>query len=344
MTSGFGSVAGWAVAAALAVAPPAQASGAETAWEALRTADNQLAAIGFRLSTAAAPLCDRLEPGTGIQFHSLAQYAPASRAQVRAHFHLDGALGVEGVAPGSPAERAGVRADDTVVAINGQLIPTVVSPEATTAQLAAFHARIAALPPAAPILFTLRRAGKELSVRVEPVAACLSRYELRIADKYDARANGELVQISSKYLEDVPQGLLPAVIAHELSHNVLRHRERLSAAGAQFGMASGFGRNVGLFRQTEIEADILAVHLLARAGYDPAIAARFWREVGPKLLAGLVRSRSHPPISDRVAIATAEAARIGGSKTEPPPSFLAERTQPLSGNWQHYLPAKSSAR
>ncbi|HEY0622346.1 M48 family metallopeptidase [Sphingomonas sp.] len=324
--------------AALAPAPQAVAqSGDSTGWEMLRRADLQLASIGFRLSVAAAPLCDRLEPGLGIQFHTLAQYMPDARTQVRAHFRFSGPVAVEGVVPDSPAARAGIEADDTVTAINGVPIADEPNGPASTARLAGLHAQLARLPPATPIELTLNRSGRELRRRVVPLPACFSRYELRIDDDFDARANGELVQVTSKYLEAVDANLLPAVIAHELSHNILQHRARLSAAGAQFGIASGLGRNLGLFRQTEIEADILAVHLLARAGYSPALAARFWLEAGPKLLAGKMRSRSHPPLRDRVAIAAAEAARFEGAAAVPPPAFVAARNTALNGNWQQYL-------
>ncbi|MCP3732891.1 M48 family metallopeptidase [Sphingomonas sp. MG17] len=307
--------------------------------EALRVADLQLASIGFRLSVAGAPLCDRLEPGTGLQLHTLAQYAPPARDGIRAHFGLAGPVGVEGVVPGSPAVQAGVRADDTLMAINGTALAPAPAGEASTAQLAALHQQLAALPPTAPIDLTLSRAGRRIAVRVQPVAACFSRYELRIGNSFDARANGELVQITSKYLEAIDGDLLPAVVAHELSHNILRHRERLAAAGAEFGFASGFGRNVGLFRQTEIEADILAVHLLARARYSPHTAARFWREAGPRLMAGIVRSRSHPPLRDRIDLAVSEAARFTRPGAPPaPPPFLAKRNQPLDGDWRKLLP------
>jgi hypothetical protein len=308
--------------------------------EALRAADVQLASIGFRLSVAGAPLCDRLEPGTGLQLHTLAQYAPTARDGVSAHFGLTGPVGVEGVVAGSPAMQAGVRADDTLVAVNGAPLAPAPAGEASTAQLVALHRQLAALPPTAPIDLTLSRAGRQIAVRVQPVAACFSRYELRIGNSFDARANGELVQITSKYLEAIDGDLLPAVIAHELSHNILRHRERLAAAGAEFGFASGFGRNVGLFRQTEIEADILAVHLLSRAQYPPQTAARFWREAGPRLMAGMVRSRSHPPLRDRIDLAAAEAAKFT-RPGEPPatPPFLATRGHPLDGDWRKLLSA-----
>jgi len=333
---------GWCLAwlATAALSPPIAAEGDDgQAFEALREADLKLASIGFRLSVAAAALCERLEPGIGVQFHTLAQYTPGGRPQIRAHFRFAGPVAVEGVVPESPAARAGVAADDTLIAINGIPVTGESSDSASTAQLIALHAQLAQLPPAAPIELTLNRSGREVRARVVPVAACYTRYELRIDNAFDARANGELVQVTSKYLDAVDTELLPAVIAHELSHNILRHRARLSDAGGDFGFASGFGRNVGLFRQTELEADILAVHLLARAGYQPGLAARFWREAGPKLLGGKLRSRSHPSLRDRIAIATAEAARFNGTDMVPLPLFVTARDRPLDGNWRRYLEA-----
>lgn len=332
-----------AIAVAIATASPsasAQPSDKSEIFEAIRAADVRLADIGFRLSVAAAPLCDRLEPGVGIQFHTLAQFDPTMRAKARAHFGFVGAVAVEGVTPGSPASSAGIRPNDTLAAINGAPVSPDIPLQATTASLAALHKQFAALPPTTPIDLTLLRDGRQIRVRIEPVPACFSRYELHITSGFDARANGELVQISSRYIEDVEPELMPVVVAHELSHNILRHRERLAAAGATFGLASGFGRNVGLFRQTEIEADILAIHLLARAGYTPSLAVRFWREVGPRLLAGLVRNRSHPALEDRIAIAEAEAARIDMARAAPPPVFIADRSKPLTGEWRRYLPPR----
>lgn len=324
--------------ALLLVASSGSAQG-DANMEMLRTADMRLATIGYRLSVGAAALCDRQEPGLGAQLHTLAQYDPAARDRIRAHFGFAGNVAVEGVVPGSAAERAGLRQDDTIAAIGGVAIPEDASGPASTAQYAALYDAIAALPPNRPVDVTVIRAGERKSLQIVPVPACRTRYELRIADNFDALADGKLVQITSKYLDETPAELLPALLAHELSHNILRHAARLEAVGAEFGMMSGFGRNVGFFRQTEIQADILAVHLLARAGYDPAIAVRFRREMGPKQLAGMVRSRSHPSSRDRIAIAEAEVAKIAAAGGNAPlPAFVAERDAPLDGNWRPLLP------
>lgn len=325
--------------ALLAILAPAAQAQADQGLENLRAADMRLAEIGYRLNVGAAALCDLKEPGLGVQLHTLAQYPPDQRERIRAHFGFSGNVAVEGVVPGSPADRAGLRQDDTIVAIDGVAIPAEPSAEASTAQFVALHDAIAALPPDRPVEIGVIRAGQRLQLRVAPVPACRTRYELRIEDRFDARANGSFVLITSKYLTDTPVELLPAPIAHELSHNILRHARRLEAKGAEFGLLSGFGRNVGLFRQAEIQADILAVHLLARAGYDPAIAARFRREMGPKQLAGMIRSRSHPSLKDRIAIAEAEAAKIAAAGGAAPlPGFYNDRSAPLDGNWQGLMP------
>lgn len=328
------------MAAVIGMAQPSKAQ--DAAWfEAVRDADLRLASIGFRLSTAAAPICDRLEPGLGLQLHSFSQYEGAARNSARAHFGFATTIGVEGVVTGSPAARAGMKPDDSIVSIAGIEAPADVTATASTQPLVAFLSQVADMPPAKPAEIVVVRDAQRLTITVTPVPACRTRYELRIADRFDARANGELVQISSRYLETVDAQLIPAVVAHELAHNILQHRARLAAAGAEFGLASGFGRNVGLFRQTEIEADILSVHLLARAGYPPTLAGRFWREAGPKIMAGMIRSRSHPPIADRVATVEAEAARLSAAGGNPPlPAFYVNRTRPLDGNWRPLLVTK----
>lgn len=143
------------------------------------------------------------------------------------------------------------------------------------------------------------------------------------------------MQIGSRFFADYPEWVT-VPIAHELAHNILRHRERLEAKGVNYGLLSGVGRNVRYFRQTEIEADILSVSLLANAGYDPKIALLFWRAFGPVHGAGILRSRSHPAWKDRVA--TMERA-IAELEPESPrrPAILTARNRPLDGNWQALL-------
>lgn len=322
-----------------AIAAPARAD--DSLFEVIRAADAAAAGIGYRLAVANAALCDRLEPGLGLVLHTPAQYAPALRRQAIEHFRLDGPAGVEAVIAGSPAARAGLAADDTITGAGPlRFAPSDPAAEATTGPLVKIAGGIAALPPGAPLALRGTRRGIAFVRTVEPVPACRTRFEVVIATELSAQADGEMVQVSSRFLEEFPDDQVAAVIAHELAHNILRHRERLEERGAAFGAMSGFGRNVRYFRQAELQADILSVSLLANAGYDPAAAARFWQAYGPRHSGGLLSSRSHPAWRDRLAaikdeIALIAAQAAAGRPYRPP--ILDSRDSPLDGDWRGLL-------
>ncbi|AQR76046.1 hypothetical protein BXU08_19510 [Sphingomonas sp. LM7] len=320
------------------IAARAEANQSAEVFEAVRKADLDLALIGWRLAVANAPLCDRLEPGIGFQLHTLDQFDQASRDAARAHFQFATPVGIEGVLPGSPAEQAGLRADDSLVRVGSVDIAAIQGKSGTTQRLVAAQLAIAGLPQGQPIEVQAIRAGSPVTLTIRPVPACRTRFELRLAQNYSASADGTMVQVSSKFLEAYTGEQVAAAVAHEFSHNILRHRERLEARGVDFGMLSGFGANVKYFRETEIRADLLSVYLLANAGYSPGASIAFWRSFGPSKAGGIFRSRSHPHWRDRVATLEAEIAKLETLPARPViPSWLAERDQPLTGDWQSLL-------
>lgn len=310
-------------------------------FEAVRDADLALATIGWRLAVPNASLCDRLEAGMGLQLHTLDQFDAESRAAAQAHFGFATPVAVEGVVAGGPAERAGIRRDDSLVRVGSVDIAALPGKPGTTQRLVAAQLAIADLPPAAPVEIEAIRAGVPVKVMVQPVPACRSRFELLLGSSYNARADGTMVQISSQFLDEYTPDQVAAAVAHEFSHNILHHRDRLEARGVDFGMLSGFGANVKYFRQTELQADLLSVYLLANAGYPPRASVAFWQRFGPSKAGGIFRSRSHPHWRDRVATLEAEIARLETISARPMiPSLIAERSQPLSGDWQSLLVRK----
>jgi predicted Zn-dependent protease len=93
---------------------------------------------------------------------------------------------------------------------------------------------------------------------------------------------------------------------------------------------------VGYFRQTELEADILSVSLLANAGYDPKIAVLFWQDFGPSHAGSVLRSRTHPGWKTRVSVIEREIAALGADLPHLP-AIIAARDRPLDGKWQDLL-------
>jgi len=322
-----------------AIASPAKAASDDSAlFEQLRASDLEMATIGWRLASSNAPLCDILEPGLGLQVHTLDQFAPQLRDSAQRHFKFATAVAVEGVVAGSPAAQAGLRADDSLVRIGPIDITAIAGKPGTTQRLVAVQLAVAKLPPAEPIEIQAIRDGTPLTVTVRSVPACRSRFELELADDFGASADGSMVQVSSKLVETYRGDRAVAAIAHEFSHNILHHRARLEARGVTFGMLSGFGGNVKYFRQTEIQADILSVYLLTNAGYDPKAAPDFWRDFGPNHAGSIFNSRSHPHWRDRIATLEAEITRIQADPARPHVSkLIAERDQPLDGDWQSLL-------
>lgn len=310
--------------------------------ERVRALDMRLATIGYRIATANAHLCADLEPATGVQLHSIDQYPGVDRDRLQASFGFATRVAVGGVVSGSPAAAAGIVQNDSLARIGDQTIPPIFSaddrPRDPTALINRLYDDLAAGDPHAPMRFDVVRGDDRLAVSVTPVPACRSRFEVDFASGLDAEADGRLVKLHAGFFDRYADELVAVVVAHELSHNILRHRVRLNDQGVSRGIFAGFGRNVRYFRQTEVEADILAVHLLANAGYDPILAGRFWRDYGPGASAGFLASRTHPGWRDRAARSDAEAARIAaGQGAAIARDFVRRRDQPLDGDWQRLL-------
>ena len=119
---------------------------------------------------------------------------------------------------------------------------------------------------------------------------------------------------------------LAAVIGHEIGHLEADHaQERMSAQKAggivqriarfalrtadieysdEIAAALGLGLTYGVLlpysRRQELEADALGLRHMARAGFDPAQAAEFWRRMDARASRGPAILATHPAPSDRI--------------------------------------------
>lgn len=307
------------LAAPLASAAPGHAS---SPYAALAATEARVAAIGFRLTTANAAWCAVRQPQFGWIWGDPRLYDGDRRAEALAAYGANDASHafVAAVAPASPAASAGLRVGDPVVAIDAAPVPDGQG-DHPFARITAIEGQIAALSAETPLDVHV---GGGRVVRVTPVPGCASDFRVEAKDKPGAVADGRLVLVNQGLADFAADDTeLAAAIAHELAHNILRHRARLDAAGVDRGLGKQFGRNARLFRQTEVEADRLSVWLLAGAGYDPGAAARFWSKFGQRKGRPLFQAGTHPSWRERVEALEAEAeaiaaARAAGQPLRPP--------------------------
>ena len=190
---------------------------------------------------------------------------------------------------------------------------------------------MAALPSDGRLTIQAVRDGETIEVSLNVQPSCRSLVEILPGDGPRARSDGRVVQIRQDFAAGLSDDQLAVVFAHELAHTVLLHRARKEAVGIDNNLLAEVGRNQQVNRQAEVEADRLSVHLLANAGYDPALASAFWRsEQGREAGGGLMPSFVYPSQSARADLIDAEIARYLWQRRGPswPGHLLALRDRP----------------
>jgi hypothetical protein len=297
------------------------------AMSALLVQDVRLATVAERLLAANRELCRQHMPLTGLVLHSRDQY----RASVAGDAFANGRIAVGTLVPGSPAS-AQVSPGDGIAAIGDARMDALAADGEAPLRDSAF-AVLAEQSVNAPLSLTVARGGEERRLTIAAPAGCRALVEIRSVSGINARSDGRVIQINYGLAAEASDDELAVVFAHEMGHLVLEHRRRLSSAGVEKGFFGEFGRNQRLNRQVEVEADRIAVHLLANAGYDPAIAPRFWRSsLGGRASGGLLRSSTYPSAEARARLIEREIAEYlgGGAAPSWPGHLLARRDTPFS--------------
>ncbi|HET8611894.1 MAG TPA: M48 family metallopeptidase [Sphingomonas sp.] len=319
-------------------APPPVDPDLAASLEALAAKDLRVASIAYRLQTAAGAHCPHHSRLSGMIVQDASQYRGDLRPAVAALFDLGAFPAVTGVVPGGPADRAGVRPGDQVAAVNGRSLvaglPAVGSKKANGRRFTAIVDRLDRAFNAGPVTLSLLRDGQPLTIRVQGREGCASDVQLDLSKDRNAGADGKTVTISQGIVDFAhSDDELAFVIAHELAHDILGHRQFLDATHtSRNGLFSGFGGNGKRIRETERQADYYGLYMVAWAGYDVDAAADFWRRMGrADPLGSIFSDGTHPGNGSRVKAMEAEAARIkadraAGHPLVPDPAELADST------------------
>jgi membrane-associated protease RseP (regulator of RpoE activity) len=274
-------VAGCGQTSGVASASSAGESDAAQRLTSLTSLDERVARVAYRLSQANVALCPTVRQSAGWALHSARQYSLELRPHAESRFGLDGDLpGVLVAPPGSPAEKAGLRQGDVILKVGE--VDLAVGDGRPTPQFEGLARNVAVVDAAlarGPTTFTVRRDGAVIPAMVTPERACGYEVQLNPSDELNARADGRRLFISTA-LAGFAQSddELAVILGHELAHHVLGHRTWSDVGGVgrtsnAVEVAEGEGGK-------ERQADRVGLYLLARAGYDPAVAAPFWRRFG----------------------------------------------------------------
>lgn len=272
-------------------------------YQALARQDLRLATIGYRLANANASFCDRTMQNPGWVLHDEAQYPDKSLAKTA--FVFRSPVAISSVVAGGEAARLGLGAGDGIAAVNGINVtaPDFVKMERATARVEKIQTILNdAFAKSGVAVVSIVTATGPKDVKLQPAAICTSQFWVDTKSKLDAGADGVSVRVTEGLMtftaaEDAE---LAAVIAHEMSHNLLGHRDRLAATG----------RSNKQVLATEMEADRLSVWLMKNAGYDPAAALRFIERYGRKTGLGIFSDGTHLRWRNRQKLMQAEIARM----------------------------------
>lgn len=309
LLAGLASTAAGAQPAALAPAA-AEASASTT----LRQDDLRVGLVAYRLALAGARSCPERYPLTGMLFHHLAEYEPRDRPLMIARYGLDRGPGVLTVMTGTPAARAGLIAGDVLLAVDGRPLPTGASVAAEPKRekwrrLAdEAEAELENGLKKGPVVLQVLREGRELTLRLGSVPACLGRVRLARSTQVNAFATGRTVVMTLAMLKFLrSDDELAVVLGHELAHNIFGHPAIRTEEGILRGLGIT-GANAA-WKREEI-ADRFALRLMSHAGYDLDAAIPFWRRYLRKYDWFPQIFRSHPSLGARERIAAEEIAAI----------------------------------
>lgn len=270
----------------------------------------RLETIGYRLRRSNAAHCETPEILTGMMLHDLGSYSAKTRSALGDQLGLTYGFGIQKFVPGSAADHAGLLPRDEIIGINGQdlkdFATDAISRKATYNRIERFVDHLATALRQGPATLRIRREGSERDVILTGELGCGGGMVMIESSQLNAWSDGKNTAVTTRMMQLAgSDDELAFVVSHEMAHNILHHARKLeqkSSLLAEFGIGS---RKV---KQAEVEADTLAMNLLASAAYDLDAPERFLRRAAPLQFFNL--AISHPSVSRRIDMARNERDRI----------------------------------
>ena len=148
-------------------------------------------------------------------------------------------------------------------------------------------------------------------------ALCSAEFYLGRSERMASYTDGRRIFVTRGLVDAIEREGQPewvsVVLAHELSHVLLGHRQQLAMASRGNGPLAAITRPRARIRATEIEADRLSVWLLVAADISPQQAVAFWQWYGPRYGHIGGEGQTHPPYLERIQEISAQIDCINTS-------------------------------
>jgi len=234
---------------------------------------------GWPVLTANAELCPKTRAAIGVKTHSLKSYPKRLRAAAGRVLGADETSRIFHIADGSPAALAGFKRGDIVLDNTGEA--TTLGSESWEDMLGEKAVKV-------------RRAGKDIILKVEPTTACDYKLRLSNSTAINAYADGRNITVTSGMMEfSQSDSELALIIGHELAHNTMGH---IRKSIGNFILSLGGTRYT---RPFESEADYVGLYYMVRAGYSPEGVEGFWQRLSKIAPKSINRAKTHPTFPDR---------------------------------------------
>lgn len=251
---------------------------------ALLASQDRVYRVAAPLITKNAPLCKAASrPILGFTAKNKYSYPPELTRAAESTLKLDEGLQVMQVLDGSGAMRAGIRRGDLLQSLQDQPLPRGAQAENEAARLIG-----PLLKNATEIRVGIERQGKPLTLPVPLTQACAFAIEVGHAPHVNAYDDGRRIMVTQGMLDFLASDdELAAILAREIAHNVQRHAATMKISATMSGIIDAllplspdlkpFAGSAGLRAmddKLDLEADRIALYLLARASYAPDAAQR----------------------------------------------------------------------
>ena len=251
--------------------------------------NQRLVRVAAPLRLANAALCPLTRRDPGFTVHRLEDYPRPVRPMAETLLGVkSGGIYIRAVRPGTSAEKARIEPGDQILAVNENPI--------SSEKLMQTYNRAVLRNGFDSVLSKVRlrtEGGQEFVARIHPDTACDIPAKVVFSRDINGHTDGQDVLITSALMQSVPDDTnLALVIAHEMAHVIAGHVGKLPT------------------QDMELEADRMALVLMARAGYDIDTAVAYWEAAEHPHEGGNAAQSSHPSTFARYENFQGELERI----------------------------------